>query len=44
MLLTKVEVCNDIIEESIVEENVVDAENIEATSRRNFTRSGKCII
>lgn len=27
-LLTKVEVCNDIIEESIVEENVVDVENI----------------
>ena len=29
-LSTKVEVCNDIIEESIVEENIVEVENIEA--------------
>ncbi|MBZ9689147.1 hypothetical protein G9F72_022885 [Clostridium estertheticum] len=37
MLLTKEEVCNDIIEESIVEQDVVDVENIEATEMDNPT-------
>ena len=33
MLLTKVEVSNDTFEESVVEQNVVDAENIEETQK-----------
>ena len=33
ILLTKVEVSDDIIEENIVEQNVVDVENIEQPSR-----------
>ncbi|WP_253200424.1 hypothetical protein [Clostridium sp. CF012] len=37
MLLTKAEVCNDIIEESIVQQNVVDVENIEATEMAETT-------
>jgi predicted permease len=33
MLLTEVEVCNDATEESVMEENITDVGNVEATKR-----------
>ena len=33
LLLTKVEVCNDATEESVMEENITDVGNVEATKR-----------